>query len=322
VTEVQLLDLYGKYNSVKDFNAVKKTGITGVHIKLADGADTRDDYGYCGRAHAAGLLVGGYGFSQNGDPRLHAATLLNQITKYRAIELSPPLDMEDNPMLPNGKKDPRDIPQNQKVAYAVAYLTRLREAGFRPTLYANNADMKLLRAPVLAAIPDCWIWVARYGANPTVNHDLWQYTSTGTVPGITGVVDRSKGALPTPHLSESSGSAIIPGNPTSEEEDTMQPIDLPTSPDTSYVTKLWDGRKAVLNFCTQGDPDTEPAFIGEIGLWGPQGGTGGGERIGGWVAPNRVDVNQPGQWNIPAGTTRVFFGYSSHQPCQYQIVAI
>ena len=33
------------------------------------------------------------------------------------------------------------------------------------------------------------LWVARYGKEPSRAWDVWQYSSTGSVPGIRGNVD-------------------------------------------------------------------------------------------------------------------------------------
>ncbi|MEV6898352.1 hypothetical protein [Amycolatopsis sp. NPDC051372] len=76
---------------------------------------------------------------------------------------------------------------------------------------------------------------------------------------------------------------------------------------TSRIDTLpWDGRAAVLNIIPTGDI----VFMGKPMNWGPKGGTGGGDSTVSGVNPSRVEVNQPGQYSIPAGTTRVFCSYS------------
>jgi hypothetical protein len=50
---------------------------------------------------------------------------------------------------------------------------------------------------VKAAVPDVLVWVARYGATPTVPYDVWQHSSSGRVPGIQAQsVDLNTGTVP------------------------------------------------------------------------------------------------------------------------------
>lgn len=44
------------------------------------------------------------------------------------------------------------------------------------------------------------LWVARYGRQPSRAWDVWQYTSTGRVPGISGNVDMDYMSRDLPHI--------------------------------------------------------------------------------------------------------------------------
>lgn len=67
---------------------------------------------------------------------------------------------------------------------------RMKEAGYTPGIYTYesyyNSFMKKY-----AGLP---LWIAKYSKNPPkigVYYDAWQYTSSGSVPGIAGRVDMS-----------------------------------------------------------------------------------------------------------------------------------
>jgi hypothetical protein len=117
------------------------------------------------------------------------------------------------------------------------------------------------------------------------------------------------------------GTTPTPTPTVRDEEDEMQPVTLDKAPTQVFKSFIWDGRKAVLNIIS----NNEDVFIGRLMNWGPAGGTGGGNPTtnlptvpGGW----RVTVNQPGQFDIPAGTTRVVLPYSTNAAPQVQIVAV
>ncbi|MFD9893315.1 glycoside hydrolase domain-containing protein [Amycolatopsis sp. NPDC059027] len=118
-------------------------------------------------------------------------------------------------------------------------------------------------------------------------------------------------------ITDPNGSVTPAPSPRFDEEDEMQPVTLLPSADQAYACEIWDGRPAVLNVIAT----SVDGFVSAPMNWGAAGGTGGGERLGsGWTQVDRVEVNRPGQWRIPAGTTRVFFGYSCGGVMKYQIV--
>ena len=78
---------------------------------------------------------------------------------------------------------------------AIAFLKRVKEAGYIPILYTNNDytknyfDISRIRSEV----GDIYIWYARYAAAISSGEmqlaDAWQHSSTASVPGIVGNVD-------------------------------------------------------------------------------------------------------------------------------------
>ena len=71
----------------------------------------------------------------------------------------------------------------------VAFCETIRNAGYTPMIYQNKRTtiFKL----DLNRLTDYDFWLAEYGSEPTYYYDfdMWQYTSTGSVPGIEGDVD-------------------------------------------------------------------------------------------------------------------------------------
>lgn len=72
-----------------------------------------------------------------------------------------------------------------------AFCRTIRAAGYTPMVYAN---LSTLNGYIEEDIYKTWkIWVAQYAKKCDYRHDfyMWQYTSSGTVSGISGKVDLS-----------------------------------------------------------------------------------------------------------------------------------
>jgi GH25 family lysozyme M1 (1,4-beta-N-acetylmuramidase) len=187
------IDIYSKFQTVTDWNQVRAADIGWCYQKVSDGTGTRIVQSPAD-GRAAGVLQGGYHFSQVGDPVEQANLLVDRCTTLGLLDLNPALDLEDNPpgsSLPN-------IPDSQKADWAVAFGRQVMARGHGFTLYANDSTWGLIRSRVTSAIPEVFRWVARYRTSPPDNPwDAWQYTSSGSVPGIAaGSVDRNKGKIP------------------------------------------------------------------------------------------------------------------------------
>jgi GH25 family lysozyme M1 (1,4-beta-N-acetylmuramidase) len=179
------VDLYGLYNKVTDWDAVREAGITFAWVKLSDGNTNRDDYGYVTGGRGVGIAMGGYHYAQPGDPVAQADRLTGRCAAEGALELAPALDLEA-PF----------VPGKTAADFAIAFLLRIQELGHVPCLYANQSMLLGVLPAVRKAVPGVKVWGARYGANLTVSHDVHQYTDKGRVPGIAGNVDRNRGTAP------------------------------------------------------------------------------------------------------------------------------
>lgn len=71
----------------------------------------------------------------------------------------------------------------------IAFCERVKSAGYTPMIYQNKSTaMHKLDLPRLK---DYDFWLAEYGDKPSYyyKYDIWQYSSSGVVPGINGRVD-------------------------------------------------------------------------------------------------------------------------------------
>lgn len=169
-----------------DWNRVKSSGVSFVIIK-AGGSDAGfyKDKNFEENYHnaiAAGLDVGAYYFI---GPKMLTkrdaeadAKRFYEIIKGKVFSMPVYLDLETS--------DPKD---RAKATTAAAYFCRyLEKLGYFVGIYAS--DLSGFRDRVDGdKLTDFTLWVARYGREPSRAWDVWQYSSTGSVPGIYGKVD-------------------------------------------------------------------------------------------------------------------------------------
>lgn len=78
---------------------------------------------------------------------------------------------------------------------AIAFLSKVKEAGYIPVIYTNkdylNKYFEMDR--IVKALGKVYVWYARYTSSLSASEidlaDIWQYTSSGAVPGISGKCD-------------------------------------------------------------------------------------------------------------------------------------
>lgn len=186
-----ILDV-SRYQGTINWDAVKASGqIDGVMLKTvstnkAFGGVYIDptferNYAECKRV---GLPVGAYYYTYAQTPEQVAAELdkLREALAGKTLQMPVAIDVEDNKLTPLSA-----AALSQLVASAADAIEGwgLYAMVYTYTSYANTElDMAALRAYDL--------WIADYrGKRPTRKHGMWQYTSKGSVPGISGNVDLS-----------------------------------------------------------------------------------------------------------------------------------
>lgn len=179
-----------------DWSRVRTNGQRFVIIKATEGTGFVNPY-YSGdraRARAQGLAVGAYHFARPQLPLRTAAEEARHFVRHAgpqgtANTLPPVLDLERND---------HGMTKAQIGNWALRFLTTVEElTGRTPMIYSYHAflrsDVGKLRE--LARYP---LWYARYTSVRPKPSDvpgywadwtIWQYTSTGRVPGIQGNVD-------------------------------------------------------------------------------------------------------------------------------------
>lgn len=81
---------------------------------------------------------------------------------------------------------------------AIAFLQRIRNAGYIPVIYTNRDYLQNYfdMERITAALGMVYVWYARYISSlPTGEADIpdiWQYTSTGRIQGVNGNVDMNR----------------------------------------------------------------------------------------------------------------------------------
>ena len=132
-----------------------------------------------------------------GDGRKEAENCLKYIDG-RNFDLPIYYDLEDD----DGH---HRVPKGIVNTIAREFVDTIKASGYKPGIYCNLNWAK--NYIDLSLFKDCSIWIAMYGSNtgnipstkPSVNYNIWQYTSNGRVAGINGRVDMNiSDDIPTP----------------------------------------------------------------------------------------------------------------------------
>ncbi len=144
-------------------------------------------------AQAAGIKIGAYFFSSaitQDEAREEAAFTADIIARYK-ITYPVAFNCEDF-RSPDSRQNGLDAAQRTQLA--CAFLDEISAAGYTPMFYASKGELEgnaEWNTDTLAA--KYKIWVAQYPDKPypdttsssySGSHDMWQYTSQGTVAGI------------------------------------------------------------------------------------------------------------------------------------------
>lgn len=185
-----------QHQGAVDWNKVKAAGNDFAMIRASQGSydpddDQRDPYFGINVVGAtnAGLDVGAYHYSYFTTVEVaiqEADYFLSVLEPYREYITYPVvLDIEADAQ--------KTVSKAQLTKAARAFCDRVRDAGYYVMIYANvNFMVNYLD---YSQLDDYDLWLAHFGVNkPGYEfHDIWQYTETGTVNGVSGYVDRNYG---------------------------------------------------------------------------------------------------------------------------------
>lgn len=187
--EIKGIDV-SSYQNKPDWAKVAKAGykfaILRIHQKT--GVDSSFEYNYK-NCRTNGLLIGGYKYSYALTPAQAIDEAEDVIAALNGRGLDFPIfyDLEWNQQRSLSKQAIENI--------AVAFLARIKKAGYKVGIYCN---LDWYNNVLSDALKQYDYWIARYPANdngsvqerlrPTVGVG-WQYSSKGNVDGINGNVD-------------------------------------------------------------------------------------------------------------------------------------
>ena len=181
-----------KHNGSIDWEKVKNSGVSFVIIRCgyrgsATGVMVEDPKfrSNIQGATAAGLKVGVYYFSQAVNQREaveEASAALELISGYK-ISYPVFIDVE----AAGGRAD--GISSADRTAVVQAFCNTIRDSGYTAGVYANKNWLGSKMNT--GSFGSYNIWLAQYAAAPTYNgrYEMWQYSSTGKIDGISGNVD-------------------------------------------------------------------------------------------------------------------------------------
>jgi GH25 family lysozyme M1 (1,4-beta-N-acetylmuramidase)/uncharacterized protein YjdB len=181
-----------KWNGTVDWDSVSKAGISYAIIRCgyrgsSTGAlivDPKFETNIS-KAKAAGMQVGVYFFTQavsETEAVEEASMVLSQVSKY-SLNYPIYLDVESS----GGRGD--KLTKEERTAVIRAFCNTIQNSGYSAGVYANKTW--LAEKMDVNQLGSFKIWLAQYAAAPTYTgrYNMWQYTSKGTLPGITGDVD-------------------------------------------------------------------------------------------------------------------------------------
>lgn len=241
-----------------DWARVKASGIDYAFIRVGYrgygsagtlNASTKDTYFDTNMQGAidAGIHVGVYIFSQAitvAEAQEEARYLLDYLGTYN-VTLPLVMDYEyasDSPT--GGRIKTAKLSKAQATEICMAFCDTIAEAGYTPMVYANKSMLEDQMNPADLTAKGYRIWLANYTTQTQYGgtYDFWQYSSKGTVDGISGNVDMN-------YYYVQDSDHFIPGfTPINEAQVTPIPDqDYTGAAITPPLTVMWQGRNLILN---------------------------------------------------------------------------
>lgn len=187
-----------KWNGNINWNSVKASGVSYAIIRCgyrgsSTGALITDPKfaANISGANAAGIKTGIYFFTQavNEKEAVEEASMVLSLVKKYKISYPIFLDVESS----GGRAD--NIDKGTRTAVCKAFCATIQNSGYTAGVYANKTWLNSkIDTGALGAYK---IWLAQYAAAPTYTgrYNLWQYSSKGSIPGISGNVDLNQSYL-------------------------------------------------------------------------------------------------------------------------------
>lgn len=186
------------YNGDIDWNRVKEAGIDYAIIRVGYRGyetarlvkDKRFDTNMS-NATAAGVKVGAYIVTQavNTNEAVEEASFIISSCSGYNVSLPLAIDVES---AGNGSGRGDKISVAERTAVINAFVQTIRGAGYSAMVYANK-DWMTNRINAGGLASGSTVWLAQYRSRCTYggSYQMWQFTESGSIPGISGNVDMS-----------------------------------------------------------------------------------------------------------------------------------
>lgn len=207
-------------------------------------------------AKAAGVPIGVYFFTEAinaAEGKEEAAYVLNLI-KREGIKPAYPIAIDTEAINAKGVRA-NNLSKAKRTEAIKAFCEEIKKQGYEPMIYAStswlNNQLDMSKLPYK-------VWVAQYYDKVTYKgaYVLWQYTSTGKVSGINGVVDKShcyikeNAATPSATTTTKATKKETTSEPTREEVIAkMKAWAKKIAADNTYHYKLWKSGDAKTKEC-------------------------------------------------------------------------
>ena len=177
-----------------DWAAVKKSGIEFAVIRLGyrgygSGKLVEDEYAKKNlrEAKAAGLKIGAYFFSQALDIQETDEEIQFMLNMLADVDLDMPLVLDWE--IPAEDARTKNMDARTLTDIQLHFCGQMKKMGYQPMIYFNWHQSENLY--YLSELEDYPFWLALYQDRMTYpwKVEMWQWTSSGKVPGIQGNVD-------------------------------------------------------------------------------------------------------------------------------------
>jgi len=195
-----------RYQGDIDWEKAKKAGVYFAFIRIGyrgygeEGKIAGDDYAKKNiqKAHDAGIKVGVYFFSQAinkpeaSEEADYCINFLKNNSLVDYISLPIVIDYEYSSGSTKGRLENANLSRSTHQNICDRFVQDVRDVGYKGGIYANYQMLKNDMQPTSSTLYDhTQYWIARYNEATHYSDDyrFWQYSSKGTVDGISGNVD-------------------------------------------------------------------------------------------------------------------------------------
>ena len=187
IMKEKLIDV-STWNGNIDWDKVYKSGVRYAMIRSSFGVENPNQIDNkfvrnIENAIKAGVKCGiyHYSYAKSADEAKKEADFCLKTIKNYKIDLPVAFDIEDSSQTKLGK--------DALTSIVIAFCDRIKSAGYTPMLYCNPSWLNsYLHKDKLLGKYD--LWLAHWGvSSPSFDCTIWQYSESGSVPGVSGSVD-------------------------------------------------------------------------------------------------------------------------------------